>query len=82
MSQSIHKRASVAFKSRMSNYCKTISVLVTDNITGLLPPNEMNIDGWDIPDVNLADPTFHLSRPVDMLLGTSVLFGILRSGNR
>nr|XP_029712179.1 uncharacterized protein LOC115257060 [Aedes albopictus] len=79
--QPIHEGATVSFKSRTSNYRKSVSVLVTDSITGLLPPNDVNVDEWNIAEVNLADPEFHLSRPVDMLLGTPVLFDILRSGN-
>lgn len=81
-SQSIRERAVVSFKSRMGNYRKTISVLVTDDITGLLPQSDVDVEGWDLFDVNLADPEFQLSRPVDMLLGASVLFDILRSGNK
>lgn len=80
--QTIHEKAVVSFRSRTSNYSKRIPVLVTDNITGVLPANDLNIDRWDILDVNLADPEFHLSRPVDMLLGTTVFFDILRSGNQ
>lgn len=80
-SQSIHERAVVSFKSCVGNYRKTVPVLVTDNITGPLPPCDVDVEGWDLFDVNLADPEFQLSKPVDMLLGASVVFDILRSGN-
>lgn len=69
------------FRARSSSYCKTISSLVTETITGPIPEHDVDIHGWELSDINLADPDFHLSRPVDMLLGVSVMFDILRNGN-
>lgn len=57
-------------------------MLLTDTITGSIPHADVNVDHWDLANVNLADPEFTLSRPVDMLLGISVMFDIMRSGNR
>lgn len=81
-SQAIHERAVVSFKARLGNYRRTISVLVTDTITEPLPPSDVDVAGWDLSEVNLADPEFQLSRPVDMLLGVPVLFDVLSNGNK
>ncbi|XP_055590011.1 uncharacterized protein LOC129742175 [Uranotaenia lowii] len=56
-------------------------MLVTDCIADPVPNTDINVDNWLIPDVTLADPEFHLSRPVDMLLGVTVLMEILKSGS-
>ncbi|XP_058449319.1 uncharacterized protein LOC131429285 [Malaya genurostris] len=81
-SQTIREKAIISFKSRLSNYRKTIPALVTDKITGFLPSTDLNTDGWDMLGVNLADPGFHLSSAVDILLGSAVMFDILRDGNK
>lgn len=77
----VTEKAIISFKSRVSNYCRTVPTLVTDTITGSIPHKDINVDHWDLSNVNLADPEFHLSRPVDMLLGVSIMFDIIRSGN-
>lgn len=79
--QPVVGKTSIFFKARSSNYCRTITSLVTNTITGPIPEHDVDITGWELNGVNLADPEFHLSRPVDMLLGVSVLFDILRNGN-
>ncbi|XP_055633567.1 uncharacterized protein LOC129773925 [Toxorhynchites rutilus septentrionalis] len=60
----------------------TIPVLVSDNVIGSIPSKDLNTDNWNLSDVNLADPDFHLSSPVDILLGVSIVFDIIRSGNK
>lgn len=79
--QPVMGKTSIFFKARTSSYCKTILSLVTETITGPIPEQDVNLNGWDLSDITLADPEFHLSRPVDMLLGVSVMFDILRNGN-
>lgn len=80
-SQRLEKQACITIKAKTSNYQKTILVLVTDTITSSLPHEDIDINDWDLSHVNLADPEFHLRRPVDLLLGAAVMFDILRDGN-
>lgn len=79
--QTIQKQTYVTIKARTSDYQKTIPVLVTDYITGPLPQEDVDISEWDLSEFNLADPEFHLSRSVDMLVGAEVMFDVIRNGN-
>lgn len=78
----MEKQAYITIKARVSEYQKTIPVLITDHITGPLPQEDLDISEWDLSEINLADPEFHLSRPVDLLLGAEIMFDILRDGNK
>lgn len=80
--QAIHERAMICITSRVSSYRRTVPVLVTETITGCVPPKDINTDQWNLSDIDLADPSFHLSKPVDLLLGVSTVFDIIRSGNK
>lgn len=79
--QPVIGKTAVFFKARSSTYCRTVTALVTETITGPIPEQDVDINGWDINDLNLADPEFYLSRPVEMLLGVTVMLDILRNGN-
>ncbi|XP_055623647.1 uncharacterized protein LOC129767058 [Toxorhynchites rutilus septentrionalis] len=80
--QPVHERGWISIESRVSDYYRTIPVLVSDNVIGSIPSKDLNTDNWNLSDVNLADPDFHLSSPVDILLGVSIVFDIIRSGNK
>lgn len=79
---SLREKALITIESRLSSYRKTLPVLVTNTITGCTPSEDVNTNDWKLTDVNLADPEFHLSLPVDLLLGASTVFDIIRNGNK
>lgn len=80
--QPVREKALISIKSRVSDYRRAVQVLVTDTLTCNIPPKDIDSESWNLTDVNLADPEFHLSRPVDILLGVSTMFDIIRSGNK
>lgn len=54
---------------------------VIKNVTDDLPTRSLEVKHWNIPtNVNLADPKFHVSGSVDILLGTKVFFDVLQPG--
>nr|XP_029730562.1 uncharacterized protein LOC115267597 [Aedes albopictus] len=57
--QAIHERAMICITSRVSSYRRTVPVLVTETITGCVPPKDINTDQWNLSDIDLADPSFH-----------------------
>lgn len=66
-------------------YCGTfkrrISCLVLPHITSYLPTVSINKHKLNIPThIQLADPNFHESQPVDMLIGADHFWDILEEG--
>lgn len=60
--------------------CDIICYIVKD-ITGNLPATSFSNKGMKPPPgIILADPTFNISRPIDMLLGADVFYDILSGG--
>ncbi|XP_062538569.1 uncharacterized protein LOC134206852 [Armigeres subalbatus] len=69
--------------SRISEFSKKMRFLVLPKVTVNLPSSPINITGWTIPDgVILADPTFAMSKDVDMVLGIEHFFDFFGSGQR
>ena len=54
---------------------------IIPQITGMLPTKTFQTTDWKIPlNLNLADPAFSISNPVDLLLGAQVFFNTLTTG--
>lgn len=43
-SKPVTQKAIISFKSRVSDYSRAVSMLVTDSITGLIPHEDVNVD--------------------------------------
>lgn len=55
--------------------------VVIPKITPNLPLAPVRIEGWEIPsDFILADPAFHVSSDIDILIGSDYLWSLFRSG--
>ncbi|XP_011882885.1 PREDICTED: uncharacterized protein LOC105570364 [Vollenhovia emeryi] len=69
-------------KSKTSNYSESLKFTVIDQITSRIPDNRVEISKLRLPESisvsQLADPTFHIPQKIDLLLGTSVFWNILR----
>ena len=58
------------------------SALVLPSITSKLPVNDINVSNWDhVTGLSLADPNFHQTGTIDVLLGAGV-FDLLRAERR
>lgn len=68
-------------KSRFNSFKTTLSFLVTSKITDNLPLVSINMSEMHIPkNLNLADPYFHRSSKIDMLIGAEIYYDLLCIG--
>lgn len=71
----------VTVQSRCSDFTIDLECLVVPKVTGIIPSIKIDVSSWPIPaGVQLADPTFHVPDKVDMLIGASKFFNLLKSG--
>ncbi|XP_020296284.1 uncharacterized protein LOC109861165 [Pseudomyrmex gracilis] len=71
----------VRIQSRLSSYTNSISCIVTDRVTERLPAFTLKRRALDLPrNLRLADPQFHVSSEVDLLLGADVFWDLLCVG--
>lgn len=76
-----NKCAEIIISSRCSDYRASVSCMVLDRITRMLPCKPANIDDWPIPtSIHLADPLFHRPSKVEVLLGIELFFQLLEPG--
>lgn len=69
------------FKSRVSQFQDRSQFLIVSRISNRTPAVEIDIDSWKIPQqLELADPSFHKSAKVDLLIGTQHFYDVLKSG--
>ncbi|XP_074109295.1 uncharacterized protein LOC141534050 [Cotesia typhae] len=71
----------VVCKSLNSKFQKSLSFLTVSKITDLSPNEVFPRDKIHIPNnITLADPLFHLPRPVDVLIGSGTTLALLSIG--
>ncbi|XP_065082278.1 uncharacterized protein LOC135704722 [Ochlerotatus camptorhynchus] len=67
--------------SRVSPYVVEPQLLVLPSLAIKLPGSTISTQKWQIPEtVRLADPTFHVSNDIDLILGAQFFFDTLRYG--
>ncbi|XP_038116922.1 uncharacterized protein LOC119769091 [Culex quinquefasciatus] len=71
----------VQLQSRYSAFTADVECLVVPRVTGRVPASQVNANDWPIPKgVQLADPKFHIPDRIDMLVGASLYFRLLKRG--
>ncbi|KOB71669.1 Uncharacterized protein OBRU01_06533, partial [Operophtera brumata] len=72
----------IAIQSTHSKFSFATNVIIINNLIKRLPNNTFTKpSSWDhIQGINLADPEFNVSRPVDLLLGADVYSKIMLGG--
>ncbi|KAH8330128.1 hypothetical protein KR067_011209, partial [Drosophila pandora] len=71
----------VFLKSRLSTYSVEIEAVVASHITDYQPSQDIDASGWKIPgNMDLADPNFHKTQRVDLLIGAGLFFDLLSAG--
>ncbi|XP_062704554.1 uncharacterized protein LOC134286876 [Aedes albopictus] len=67
--------------SKNDNFSDELEFLVIPKPTAELPSTNVDVSSWNIPtNVALADPTFNVSGPIDLLLGSELLHEYLKCG--
>ncbi|XP_055633263.1 uncharacterized protein LOC129773646 [Toxorhynchites rutilus septentrionalis] len=75
------KCAEIIISSRCSDYRTSVSCVVLEKITRMLPGKPANIDDWSMPgSIHLADPLFHRPGKVEVLLGVELFSQLLEPG--
>ncbi|XP_062713425.1 uncharacterized protein LOC134290324 [Aedes albopictus] len=67
--------------SKHGEFSSALEFLVLPKPTAELPSSNVDVSTWKIPsNVHLADPTFNISGPIDLLLGIELVHEYLKGG--
>ncbi|XP_076376168.1 uncharacterized protein LOC143258753 [Megalopta genalis] len=78
---SIEGRATLTIHSRYNKSQHTVQCLSIETITSDMPNFQIHREKIEIPShIELADPEFHLQRPIDMLIGAGLFWTLLCVG--
>lgn len=79
LSSSLKYKCYVNVQSIYSNYSTTLTCYVLPQITGCIPAQSINISSWNIPsNVDLADDRFNVPSDIDLLIGASHFWDLLK----
>ncbi|XP_062541685.1 uncharacterized protein LOC134209690 [Armigeres subalbatus] len=79
---SVTHQVVAALSSRVSPFAVKANALVLPTITVRLPQTATDLRNWSVPDhVDLADPTFAIPGDIDVILGSTHFFRLLRYGS-
>lgn len=75
-----HHCSSIKIKSRVSSFETTLSCLIVLQVTSDLLQNSFDTAHIVLPqDIVLADPTYNITQPIDILIKSSVFWEILKT---
>jgi hypothetical protein len=78
ISRNIKQAVQVNIKSRYNKFSANLSCFVLEKITENLPLVTINMSAIDIPkELQLADPKFLETAPVDLLIGADLFWNLL-----
>lgn len=80
-SSTLHHMVHVNLKSRVNSFTAKIKCIVTDQIIDSVPSFSINPKGivWP-PRLKLADPNFHVSAGIDILIGVELFWELICVG--
>jgi len=71
----------IKLQSRLNSYTAAIECIVTDRITGKIPTFSLRRDKFNFPrNIRLADPRFHISSDIDLLIGVDLFWNLICVG--
>ncbi|XP_071564062.1 uncharacterized protein [Temnothorax nylanderi] len=77
----VTRSVDIRIKSRFNSFSARINCLILPKITQNLPVAAFSMSSIAVPDnLNLADPSFCLSGPIDLLLGAELFWKLLCVG--
>lgn len=81
MTSNANKIVTIKLQSRLNKFTSVIECLVTDRITERLPNVPINREKIIIPhNIKLADPEFHRSADIDILIGVDLFWQLICIG--
>lgn len=70
-------------RSRVGEYCTRVEFLVLPRVTIDLPSASVDTSTWNLPPgIQLADPSFDSTNPVDIIIGAEIFFELFRVAGR
>ncbi|XP_063975050.1 uncharacterized protein LOC135161431 [Diachasmimorpha longicaudata] len=73
--------ARVVLNSRYNSFAQPLRCLLLPQIASAVPRDAFARDQFDIPqNIQLADPQFHLSKPIDLLVAANITLSVLSVG--
>lgn len=70
-------------QSRFCNYSSAVEFSVLPKVTVNLPSASVDTSSWEIPSrIQLADPSFYDTRPVQLVLGAEIVFDLFKTPGR
>lgn len=70
-------------RSRISDYSASVEFLVLPKVAIDLPSAAVETSSWEIPaGIQLADPAFYQSSPIDLILGAEIFFELFKVSGR
>ncbi|XP_018397730.1 PREDICTED: uncharacterized protein LOC108775780 [Cyphomyrmex costatus] len=73
--------AEIRLHSRTSSFSILVDCIVTEHVTGKLPAFTLKRNAFEIPaNLELADPQFHVSSEIDVLIGAEHFWSLLCIG--
>ncbi|XP_058810940.1 uncharacterized protein LOC131675811 [Topomyia yanbarensis] len=82
---SLHARHKLfsTIRSRTARYSTNLEFLVLPRITIDLPSTSVDTSAWEIPpSIQLADPSFCSTNPIDLILGAEIFFDLFKVSGR
>ncbi|XP_029162186.1 uncharacterized protein LOC114933775 [Nylanderia fulva] len=71
----------IELQSRIDSYSATIDCIVSDQVTEKLPGIPLRRRDFELPrNIKLADPQFHVSFDIDILIGAEIFWDLLFVG--
>nr|XP_049464897.1 uncharacterized protein LOC120956172 [Anopheles coluzzii] len=67
--QQIKGSTTAIVRSRKLQFTTPLEFLILDTPSADIPTSPINVSMWNIPDVTLADPTYHIPGKVDVVIG-------------
>ncbi|XP_055584795.1 uncharacterized protein LOC129737660 [Uranotaenia lowii] len=69
--------------SRVTGFSTIVELLVLPKLTLSLPSATLDISSWKLPkEIQLADPNFYQSNPIDIVLGAEIFFDLFKPPGR
>ncbi|XP_065075285.1 uncharacterized protein LOC135699031 [Ochlerotatus camptorhynchus] len=70
-------------RSRVGEYSTNVEFLVLPKVTVDLPATSVDTSTWDMPSsIQLADPSFDSTNPIDIIIGAEIFFDLFKVPGR
>ncbi|XP_065088428.1 uncharacterized protein LOC135709910 [Ochlerotatus camptorhynchus] len=74
---------SSTIRSRVGTYSTSVEFLVLPKVTIDLPATSVDTSTWDMPpSIQLADPSFDSTNPIDVIIGAEIFFDLFKVPGR